>query len=207
MIRVLMILLVGGIIIVGVPAAFYFYVGVDASISTNAKDWATFGSYFGGVAGALLSFTSILLILFTISQQKSVIEQQYDDSIKRDLLQYVSKSSDEIDNWLKKYLASTHDNKTVEFGDIVWGIVNPEYANKTEFNAAINRLLKLTCSYCTSIALYKDNVDTYFIYDHHKQKAEDLIDFLAKHDEALPQMSGPSLALCKHQITRPKNQE
>lgn len=197
MIHILLVFLAGVAVIMAVLLAFYFHVGADLSLSNGAQDWALFGDYFGGVAGALLSFLSILLIVYTIHLQSRQIESAQVETLKRDLLQYVSKADEEIERWLQRKLsAATHDSD-VEFGDIVWGLVKPNDANQDEFVAAVTRLHKLTCTYCASIGLYKDNINTHFIFQHHSQKAEDLIAFLESHQDRLSSMAGPSLAFCK----------
>jgi uncharacterized membrane protein len=67
--RILIAFLVGLLLIAAVGGAYYSYVGIDKVISTSGEDWGQFGDYFGGVAGALLSFISILLLAYTIHLQ------------------------------------------------------------------------------------------------------------------------------------------
>lgn len=199
-IKFVLVFLIGSAVIVGVAYPFYKYVGLGQLLSASAADWGVFGDYFGGVSGSLLSFISVLLILYTIDQQRIQIEITRDDALKKDLLQNVSKASDEVDWWLRKRLAAQQGDKEVEFGDIVWGIVRPEYANQREFSLALIRLHKLTCNYCVSLGLYKDNIDAYFIFQQHSQKADELISFLEQHQDKLPNMAGPSLEFCKLHI-------
>lgn len=159
--------------------------------------WRLFWWRLWGVSGAFLAFISVLLIVYTIDQQSRQIENFRDEASKRDLLQNVSKADEEIERWLKKRLAAQQGDKEVEFGDIVWGIVKPSYANSNEFSAALIRLHKLTCAYCVTLGLYKDNIDTYFIFQQHRQKADELIHFLEEHQDKLSNMAGPSLGFCK----------
>ena len=200
MIKFLLVFLAGAAAIAGTLFAFYLNLGLGLPLSDTASDWGIFGDYFGGVTGALLSFISILLIVYTIDQQSRQIEHARQEAFKRDLLQNVSKADDEIDNWLRKRLAAQRGEKDVEFGDIVWGIVAADYASSTEFTAAAVRLHKLTCNYCLSLGLYKENIDTNFIFQQHSQKADELITFLEKHQGKLSNMAGPSLAFCKLHI-------
>lgn len=200
MIRTIAVLLVGLGIIVVTAVAYYYWVGRGAPISTLGEDWAVFGSYFGGVAGALLSFVSVILILFTIHQQRRQIAATEDENRKNDLLLHISKADEEIERWLHKRLASTTDGQTVEFGDVAWGLVRPGYVQNAELAPALERLLKLTCTYCGAIALYEANINTHFIYQQHRQKAQDLVAFLEKHISVMSQMTGPSLLICKHHL-------
>lgn len=200
MLRFLVVFLAGVAIIAGVFYAFYLHVGYGLSLSNTATDWGIFGDYFGGVSGAFLSFISILLIVYTIDQQSRQIEHARQEALKRELLQNVSKADDEIDRWLRKRLAVQKGDKDVEFGDIVWGIVPPTYASSKEFSAALVRLHKLTCTYCFTLGLYKDNIDTNFIFQQHREKADELITFLEQHQDKLYSMAGPSLGFCKLHI-------
>jgi len=200
MLRFLIIFLTGALIITGVFYAFYLHVGFGLPLSNTASDWGIFGDYFGGVSSALLSFISILLIVYTIDQQSRQIEHARQEAFKRDLLQNVSKADDEIERWLRKRLSAKQGDKDVEFGEIVWGLVKPTYPNAEEFSAAVARLHKLICTYCVTLGLYKDNIDTFFIFQQHQQKADELIAFLEKHHDCLPSMAGPSLGLCKLHI-------
>lgn len=185
--------------------AYYVYVGFDKSISSSGSDWANFGSYIGGVASPVLSFLSIILLVYTIHQQSEANSHTNDETIKLDMLRYISKCEQEIDSWLKTELASSISDKEVQFGHIVWGLVEPSYVNQKELRGCLERLLKLTCSYCSSITLYEANVDPYFIYKQHYSKAIELINFLEKHVALLDQMAGPSLALSKNMLNNANN--
>ncbi|WP_221927948.1 hypothetical protein, partial [Xanthomonas graminis] len=66
--RILLVFVVGVLLIVAVGGAYYAHVGVDRPISNSGEDWGQFGDYFGGLAGALLSFVSILLLVYTVHQ-------------------------------------------------------------------------------------------------------------------------------------------
>jgi len=196
MIKIALVFAAGIALIAGLSFAFYFTVGVGLPLSNAGDDWAAFGSYFGGVAGALFSFLSVLLIVFTLHQQGQQIEAAQDDAQRLKLLEYVSKADEEVERWLRRRLMS-RQGREVEFGDVVWGIVKPDYVESQEFSAALSRLHKLTCAYCAALALYEDNVDPYFIFGLHRQKADELLDFLESHTSQLGQMAGPSLAICR----------
>lgn len=200
MIRTILVFIAGLGIILATVLAYHYWVGRGMPISASGEDWAFFGNYFGGVAGALLSFLSIILILFTIHQQGQQLAATEEEILKKDLLLHISKADEEIDRWLKKNLASTTKGQTVEFGDVVWGLVKSTYVQKAEFGPALERLLKLTCAYCESIALYEANINTHFIYQQHHQKAQELVGFLEKHTSVMSQMSGPSLHICKYHL-------
>lgn len=200
MIRVFIVSTLCLVVILIVSGSYYFFVGEGLPISDNGSDWSAFGSYFGGVVGPIFSFLSTILLFYTIMQQSKNIEHVSSESLKLDMLRYVSRTEEEIEQWLRTDIASINDGRTVQLGFIIRGIVKPQYANKDELNACLVRLVKLTCTYTSSIALYKDNVDPYYIYKHHCAKAIDLIDFLEKNNSGLGETVAPSLAICRKQL-------
>lgn len=196
--RIIIFSLLGLLIIVAVGGSYYAHVGLGTPISTSGEDWGQFGDYFGGVAGSLLSFLSIILLVYTIHVQSVQISNSQHELLKRDLLAHVTKADEEIMHWLTRRIPILNSSsETVELGDVVWGIFDTAHVNEKEFNIAIIRLHKLICLYCESLALYRDNIDSYFIFRYHMQKAQTLLDFLKKNRTLLGQMAGPSLDFCQ----------
>ena len=196
--RIFLAFVVGIALLLAVGGAFYVYVVLAHSRSHNATDWANFGAYFGGVAGTFLAFISILLLVYTLVLQGKQLADAQHEMRKRDLLAHVTKADDEIGNWLSRQIAlPSLSGATVEFGDVVWGLLEPKQVDAKEFKRAVVRLHVLTCLYCEALALYRDNIDPYFIFKYHRQKAESLLKFLTEHRELLGQMAGPSLQFCQ----------
>mgnify|MGYP006404063125 CR=1 FL=1 len=203
--KLLIISLFGLLALTIFAGAFYFYVGVGKSISPNGADWSDFGGFYGGVVGPILSFISIILLVYTINQQSEANAHTSAETTKLDMFRYMSGSEQEIESWLKTELASNQGSNEVQLGLIVWGVVKPSYVNQQELGACLERLLKLTRAYCSSIALYEANVDPYFIYKQHYSKATELIGFLKQHAAILGQMAEPSLAMCEHLLNEANN--
>lgn len=198
MTRILAVFVIGMLLILAVSGAYYAHVGLGQSFSPIGEYWAEFGNYFGGVAGPLLSFISILLLVYTIHLQHEQLSDAQHETLKRDLLAHVTKADDEIIHWLERELAvHNREEKTVQFGDVVWGLLEPAYVNRNEFKRAAVRLHRLTSLYCEALALYQDNIDTYFIAKYHRQKAQALLNFLKEHGHLLGQMAAPSIKLCQ----------
>jgi len=196
--QILIIFLVGLLLIFAVGGVYYAYVEFDRPLPTNGQMLGQFGDYFGGVAGTLLSFVSILLLVYTIHLQSKQLLAARHEMLKRDLLAHVTKADDEIDHWLQRKLAvSDRVGETVEFGDVVWGIIKASYINDKEFKSGVIRLHQLTCLYCEALALYRENIDPHFIFKYHRQKAQSLLVFIKDHQKLLGQMAGPSLQFCQ----------
>lgn len=65
-----------------VPLALWLWVFWTPSLSDNHARWSEFGSFLGGVLSPVLAFTSFLVLLATIHEQRKVAEtqkQQADD--------------------------------------------------------------------------------------------------------------------------------
>ncbi|MGE0673883.1 MAG: hypothetical protein AB7O64_12575 [Methylibium sp.] len=186
-------------IVAAVGGAFYLGVGVGAKPSEAAKDWADFGSFFGGVAGALLSFFTVLLLIYGSHQQLGQIQDAQDETRKRDLLQYVTRAEDHVDHWLSRKLPTANGGH-IELGDIVWGLSLPDVVSRSLFDRSLERLLRLMCSYSAALGLYRANVDHYFVYQLHREKALALLEYLHAHQDSLSLMAGPSIQFCRMHI-------
>ncbi|MFC1503453.1 hypothetical protein ACFL53_03765 [Pseudomonadota bacterium] len=173
-----MFVLVGLVVILGTGLIFYLNVGLGNPISENDQNWAAFGSYFGGVVGALLSFVSILLLVVTIRQQSEQIQKSEIDSRKLELLNFVGRADIEIEQWLKIRLAVRvgKPGMDVEFGLVVWGIVSPCYVNSSEVKSAFDRLIVLTEMYSAAIA--QCSTEDFLVIKQHKQKCVEILKFL-----------------------------
>jgi hypothetical protein len=186
-------------VVAGVAAAFYLGVGVGAKPSEAAKDWADFGSFFGGVAGALLSFFTVLLLIYNAQQQANQIEEAQHEARKRDLLQYITRAEDHLDHWLARKLPALEGGH-VELGDIVWGLHLPSVVERSHFDKSLDRLLQLTCGYSVALGLYRANIDHHFTYQLHRNKASKLLDYLHAHQDSLPQIAAVSIEFCRLHI-------
>ncbi|MCJ1881873.1 hypothetical protein [Pseudomonas nitroreducens] len=188
--------LLGVVVILGVFLS-YFYIG-DFSLSASSEniDWSSFGSYFGGVAGPLLTFISVFLLVYTIRQQRVQLESMFEENIKQDMLRYLGRIDDEILRLLGKEI-NVGEMGLVQFGDIVSGLFVPAQVHEASFRVMLERLMQHTAYYCEAIALYRENVNSYFVFKAHRQRAEELVSYLENNLERLGQMAGPSLVFCR----------
>ena len=109
MFRILLVFAIGLLLIAMVGGVYYAFVGAGHPISTSGVAWAQFGEYFGGVTGALLSFISILLLVYTVHLQSQQLSDARHELFKQDLLAHVSKADAEIDRRLRRKLATQRD--------------------------------------------------------------------------------------------------
>lgn len=162
-----------GLFIILLPIVlFYYYVGNGLAFSNCDQNWAAFGSYFGGITGPLLSFLSIILILYTIKQNKDDIE-------KTNCLNKFEKMDHDLSLLFQLKLApNTGTCPEVEFQSIYFGAVEITYPNKKEIKAALIELYKITASYYLAY-ITKRNLDQ-DSEKYYKSKVKKLIDFLNK---------------------------
>ncbi|MCD9480653.1 MULTISPECIES: hypothetical protein [Photobacterium] len=166
-------------VVFGTGVIFYINVGIESPISTKSGDWAAFGSYFGGVAGALLSFLSVLLLIGTVRLQASQIKQSAEDAKNIEFLNLVTRADTEIEQWLKIRPAKHKFEGDVEFSLVVWGILEPNYLNPVELKPAFDRLVLLTEMY--SAAIEQCYPSGLAVIAQHKRKCEELLVFLNKY--------------------------
>lgn len=186
-----------GICILAAVFLSYFLVGeFTLDPSTSSIDWGSFGNYFGGVAGPLLTFINVLLIVYTLHQQRFQLESMSEEKTKYDMLRYLDKLDDQISHLLTRQV-HVGNNRYVEIGDMVYGIEIPAEVHEPSFKAAMDKLLKFTANYCEAIALYRANINGYFIFRAHHQKAEELVKYLDSNIKYLYQMASPTLGFCK----------
>ncbi len=199
--KIILVFVIGLLLAVAVGGAYYIYVGIGMPFSDSGEDWAQFGNYFGGVAGPLLSFISILLLVYAILMQNRQLSDAQHEMLKRDLLSHADKVEEQIDRWLERRLAiASLASESVEFGDIVWGIREGNYVDPEALKSAVVRLHELTRLYCEALVLHRKNIDTFFIFKYHRQKAQALLNFLSANQSLLDQTAVPSLMSCQIQL-------
>ena len=188
--------LLGLLILAAVFLGYFFVGGFSLERSVSNTDWGSFGSYFGGVAGPLLTFISVLLIVYTVRQQRLHLESMSDENLKQDMLRYLSKLDDEISHLLTRRIHIGNE-RYAEIGDMVSGISSPTEFQESSYRAAMDKLLRLTANYCEAIALYRANVNGYFVFRAHQQRAEELVKYLEGQTKYLYQMAAPTLKFCR----------
>lgn len=188
-------------LVVFVAFVFYDNVKFDQFPPVQPEYYEYFGGYFGGVAGALLSFVGILLVIYNINQQGVQIQKIANDSIKSDILSYLSSVDNEIEKLLDAKLTVVYDkNDSCIFRDMVYGLRD---ANIDAFQgslAALSRLVRLEFTYCEALALYRNNIDSHFIFNHYKNKAVDIYKYLEKNKSKLDVKEVITLDFCRAHI-------
>jgi len=204
MFKIIVVILASALLMLLTALLYYVNLGEWLEFSGSAQEWGLFGDYFGGVAGTLIAFISVVMLGITLFYQQKQTAINQEQMLKQDILLQITKIDDEIERWLNRELAteSTKGGGYIKFGDLVWGLVSikDSFINITEFNRALEKLLKLTCPYCAAISLYECNINSHFVHHYYRQKATEIVSFLESHKEKLNSMAPMSLALCKKDL-------
>lgn len=191
--------LVGAAVLALVVLLYVVYGQILPIGLSDASELDEFGTFFGGVAGPILSFISILLVVYTLKQQQEQSKAIYEENIKQDNLRYLNKIGEDIDRFMSTDIVLGGDQK-VELGNLVYGVEKVLWGYEDESIRAINRLLKLTTHYCEAIAMYRENVNSYFVFKAHKLRASELVEYLETQVDLIGGMSGPTLAICRSHL-------
>ncbi|PKL38602.1 MAG: hypothetical protein CVV44_12040 [Spirochaetae bacterium HGW-Spirochaetae-1] len=83
-------------------------------ISDNPADWGTFGDYFGGILNPVLSFITIILLLYTIQLQRVMKNDTNNDSKKQEFISNFFKMIDYYYNIIES-LRSAYSKSTFNY--------------------------------------------------------------------------------------------
>ena len=179
-----------------VVSAYYYGGEFKGSFSHDNDDWGAFGSYVGGVLGAVFGFFSFILLVITVLQQECHIEQQidrqFDEDLKQNHLNYMETINTDIRYLLERELKD-QNGESVEFGDYVLGSAVSPPENDDIFYKLLSNLLRQVAEYSSALNLYRDNFDSYFQYRGHKERVERLADFLKLNKHLLRGMEPATL--------------
>lgn len=180
-----------------VLAAYYYGGDFRGSFSQKNEDWGAFGSYVGGVLGAVFGFFSFILLVVTVLQQEHHLEQQMERQFEADLkqnhLNYMETINDDIRYLLARKIKAEQGG-SLEFGDYVLGSAVSTPENKDVFYKLLSNLLRQVAEYSVALNLYRDNFDGYFQYRGHKERVQRLADFIKLNEHLLKGMEPATLA-------------
>lgn len=194
------------ILIIGIAVFVYFQPPAVAPEldALSAVDWGNFGNFMGGVVGPLLTFILLLLVISTMRRQAHYFDKIFDENKRFEMLRHLGKIDDDITRLLSHEFAV--GGQYVQLGDLVDGLsdANAALRDNPTYRAAMDKLLKLTATYCEAIGSYRNDMDTHFTFDIHQQRARELHAYLESNREVLNPMIKQALAYCKMHLTAKK---
>ena len=168
--------------------------GFSGSFSNKNEDWGAFGSYFGGVLGAIFGFFSFILLIATLLQQEKQLGELYDENSKQNHINYMEAINEDI-RYLLQRQVRCRDGISVEFGDFVMGSSVDEPNDKRTYKILILKLLKYTAEYANALHLYRDNFDSYFQYRAHRVRVLLFAEFMKLNSSMLEGMEQVTLSV------------
>lgn len=194
-------------ILVGVFLGYFVFGGVSLGPGSDPAEWGHFGSYFGGLAGPLLTAGGALFIAYQIMLQRAEIAKADRNAMAREYLHHIDQIAARIAALLARPVSVGSDPQVV-FGDVVMEIA-PDAAmfhvDRHAVMAASDRLLREAGQYCEAIRLYRDNLGltsaankSEFMLRGHVQAADEYLGFLRKHLDWLGSMGGPAIMTAAH---------
>lgn len=187
------------IIIITLATLVYFQlpkIMPDADVLATI-DWGDFGNYMSGIAGPLLLLIVLLMMLSLIRKQAHHFNKLFDESKQLEMLRHLGKIDDDITRLLCHELVV--GDRQIQLGDFVDGLTDPttHLRDNPSYRAAMDRLLKLTSTYCEAIGTYRNDLASRFAFDIHLQRARELHSYLERNRDSLNPMVKQALSYCK----------
>lgn len=160
-------------------------------------DLGDFGNFMAGTVGPLLLLIVLVMMIKTLRQQARYFDKIFDESKRLEMLRHLGKIDDDISRLLSHEF--TVGGHYVQLGDMVDGISEDTETlrDNPSFRAAMDKLLKLTATYCEAIGSYRNDISSQFTFDIHQQRARELHGYLEKNREVLNPMIKQALSYCK----------
>lgn len=188
---------------IAVLSTYYYGGEFSGPLSHDNQDWGAFGSYVGGVLGAVFGFFSFILLVITVLQQERHIEQQmerqFHEDLKQNHLNYMETINSDIRYLLERKLTKKN-GENIEFGDYVLGSAVSPPVDTEIFYKLLSTLLRQVAEYSSALNLYRDNFDSYFQYRGHKERVERLANFIKLNKHLLRGMERATLEFVYLQI-------
>ena len=154
---------IGGLLVLaGTIGAYFLFVCFGPTFSPNSVEWANFGSYFGGVAGPMLSFLALMAVVWTVHLQYDLLSRDQNKQIAEQHIRWIEGIYRDILDLLNAALPSAGGVEPMTTWAVLHQEVDPRFANQGILKARLDELLKLITQYCQAVALYRENVTKFY---------------------------------------------
>lgn len=161
-------------VLVGTVGAYVWFGGFSHSFSSNSADWANFGNYFGGVAGPLLTFITIIALAITILIQRNQLENERRKSLLDQHLRLLDALYRDVEVVAKRPLSRLAGGE-VTLETVLDGEIRPFEVDQGQLKNRLDDALRLIAFYCEAVALYRDNVSEYFDFKAFRERGAALL--------------------------------
>lgn len=78
-------------------AVVFYRINFNGDLSSSSEEWAHFGDFYGGLLGPLLSFLSILILLWTLKNQENDLKVKQDEGTFFKMLDFLNRTIDNVE--------------------------------------------------------------------------------------------------------------
>ena len=174
---IVVLMLAGAAALVTIVYFYVYYGGFSGAFSKQSQEWSNFGSYFGGVSGPVISLISVILLAFTLLAQQFQISLQFQEFLKQDMHRLVESVEKDMEKLFSKKVELA-DDRIVDFGDLVDGLVQGEPKGAVRYAILMKKLFALNGRFHESIKTYKGNIDIPFGFREQRERLFEVHQFV-----------------------------
>lgn len=160
---IILLFAIGGVLVLAcVVAAYPLLGGFGHAFSPNSVEWANFGSYFGGVAGPMLSFLALMAVVWTVHLQYDLLRRDHEKQTADQHIRWLEGIYRDILDLLNTSLPHNAGGESITTRSVLYRESEPATVNQKILKNRLEELLKLVTQYCQAVALYRENVSEFF---------------------------------------------
>lgn len=169
------------------------YLALGGSI--HGSDLPNFGTFVGGVGGALLNFLALIALVWTIRLQYELLERDRERQVADQHVRWLDASYSDIQGVLDEAFPVSGANPS-SLRAVLHGEAPPEAAGSDALKTRLVELTKLLAHYCEAVALYRDNVSPYFDLKIFVDRGARLLDRIKPFHAQIGNMSPLTIEFC-----------
>lgn len=181
--------LLAGLTVLGGTVAAYF--GYGGAIPRNPQDWASFGTYVGGIAGPLLSFIALIALARTVGLQRATLELDQARQLADQHLRWLDALYKDITEALDARVSGDIALRRILDRDVEVGKVDQK-----RLATRLDNLMRLVAQYCRAVDLYRDNISEFFDLQIYADRGGRVLDAIKPFSGHLSQMFLPTIEFC-----------
>lgn len=181
--------LLAGLAVLGGTVAAYF--GYGGAVPRNPQDWASFGTYVGGIAGPLLSFIALIALARTVGLQRATLELDQARQLADQHLRWLDALYKDITEALDARVSGDITLRRILERDVEVGKVDQK-----RLATRLDNLMQLVAQYCRAVDLYRDNISEFFDLQIYADRGGRVLDAIKPFSGHLNQMFLPTIEFC-----------
>lgn len=178
----------GLIVIIG---TLTLYFGKGGPIPQNLADWASFGTYVGGIIGPLLSFIALIAVTRTMNLQRATLELDQKRQLADQHLRWLDALYRDLREELERPVSENFTLRAVLDGD-----VDASAIDQKRFTARLDNLMQILAQYCSAVSLYRENISEFYDLRIYADRGGRLLDAIKPFHRYLGSMIQPTIEFC-----------